>query len=1079
MTPAAASADQRRPAPRDGRQARDRSLYRPLTGLVVRAPLLPAADYRQAGDAAAAAARAWADPAVRFAVTVASPDLAAALSPPGGIARSSPRARAALQRYLIRACLRPTPFGGFAAAAVGHWADRTSLRIAPGPWPARIRPDMSWLTAITQQLAQDPAYRPGLRVFANTCAFERDGRLYLSGLGPGGRHDAADLSVRATPVVRRVLLRARAGARLEELKQDMLTSWARATPVQADRLLAELCEHQLLVPALRPSLTSDPLGHVIGQLDTVPAAARTTARLSVIGAECARVAAAGPATTALTTLRSQMRELAESLGAGQPAGRRDTLQVDSALPLLAAGVSRQIAEEAAGAVDILLRLHPAPHAERLADYRAAFHRRYGNDRRVPLPELLDPRFGLGPPGHRTEHPPARGARQARAELLQRLVAASIRDGCAELLLGPDLIDALATWSPDRGRITPSLELSVFVAARSAAAVDGGDYRLVIGPNLGAEAAGRGLGRFADLLGAPAHALLQEAADAESAGPGLVAELVCWPTQDRSANVAIRPLVRPYEVPVGVAPSLPADSVVHVDELSVMLRDGWLRLCWGRAGSELRLTAGHMLNPAAHPPLGRHLIELASDGVTSLAPFDWGPLSSMPFLPRVRTGRVVLCPAQWRLDLTGSRDASADPARFGDWLADWRSRWQVTRHVYLTSADNRLLLDLDEESHREQLRATLNRSAQHAAVLQEGLPGPEDAWLPGPRGLHMVELTIPLVREGTAAGRSGPGAGHGRDPAAPERGPRPAVPPHWSGQDRLRAPGSDWLYVILSGPRANEDALLAGSLGALAERFVEQGDADGWFFVRYSDPEPQLRLRLHGDGLVLTGRVLPALAGWSARSIADGSRTRLALQPYERELERYGGPATTAICERIACADSRAVRSLLMHGHGRGVSPAGVDWRELAVLSTADLLGSLVGGSAGRARLGKNMAGPAAQSGASFRQHQASLRALMTALESGAPARGADGRPLPGTYWQHVQDTLASRRAALAPLVTQLHDEYRAGTGLLPVDQLAPSLVHLHANRLGLNGANEQLMLGWLDRTLRSLRAYRDGAQADS
>jgi thiopeptide-type bacteriocin biosynthesis protein len=1073
MTPPAASTDQRRSQPRGGGQARDRSLYRPLSGLVVRAPLLPAADYQRLGSGAGAAARAWADPAVRFAVTVASPDLAAALSPPGGTARSSPRALAALQRYLIRACLRPTPFGGFAAAAIGHWADRTSLRIAPGPWPTGIRPDMGWLAAITQRLAQDPDCRPGLRFFANTCAFERDGRIYLSGLGPGGRQDAADLSVRATSIVRRVLMQARAGARLEELKQDILTFWTHAAPGQADRLLVELCEHRLLLPALHPSLTSDPLGHVIGQLDTVPAAARTTARLSVIGSECARVAAAGPAATALTALRGQMRELADSLGAGQAAGRGDTLQVDSALPLLAEGVSRQIAEEVTGAVDVLFRLHSAPHSERLAGYRAAFHRRYGDDRRVPLPELLDPRFGLGPPGHGMEHLPAPGARQARAraELLQRLVAASIRDSCGELVLTPDLIAQLATWSPDRGRIAPSLELSIFVAARSAAAVDGGDFQLVIGPNLGATAAGRGLGRFADLLGAPAHALLQEAADAESAGPGLMAELVCWPARARSANVAIRPLVRPYEVPVGTAPSLPPDAVVHVDELSVMLRDGRLRLCWGRAGCELSLTTGHMLNSAAYPPLGQHLIELASDGLTSLAPFDWGPLSTMPFLPRVRTGRVVLCPAQWRLDLTATNDASAGPARFGDWLADWRSRWQMPRHVYLTSADNRLLLDLDEKSHREQLRATLNRPGQRSAVLQEGLPGPEDAWLPGPRGLHMVELVVPLVREPGKPGRAGPGASHGPDPAGPEHGTRRAVPPHWDGQDRLRPPGSDWLYVILGGPRANEDALLAGSLGALAERFVEQGDADGWFFVRYSDPEPQLRLRLHGDGKILTGRVLPALAEWGALSIADGSRTRLALQTYERELERYGGPATTAICERIACVDSRAVRSLLLHSNGRGVSAAPLDWMELAVLSTSDLLSSLIDDSAEQARLCKKMAGPAARSGASFRQRQARLRALMTALESGAPVPDADGGQLPGGYWQRVQDTLASRRAALTPLVTQLQDRYRAGTGLQPVDQLAPSLVHLHANRLGLNEANEQLMLGWLDSTLRSLRAY--------
>jgi lantibiotic biosynthesis protein len=142
-----------------------------------------------------------------------------------------------------------------------------------------------------------------------------------------------------------------------------------------------------------------------------------------------------------------------------------------------------------------------------------------------------------------------------------------------------------------------------------------------------------------------------------------------------------------------------------------------------------------------------------------------------------------------------------------------------------------------------------------------------------------------------------------------------------------------------------------------------------------------------------------------------------------------------------------------------------------VLTTADLLASLVGDSAEQARLCMNMAGPAAQSGASFRQRPGRLRALMAALESGAPVHDADGGQLPGVYWQRVQDTLASWRAALAPLVTQLHDRYRAGTGLLPVDQLAPSLVHLHANRLGLNEANEQLMLGRLDRTLRSLRAY--------
>jgi hypothetical protein len=82
-TPTAArsrSADQAtstaRPAPR---------LYRPLSALVLRAPLLPTADHRTlaSGTGPDGLAKAWADPSVRLAVAVASPDLAAAIEAAG------------------------------------------------------------------------------------------------------------------------------------------------------------------------------------------------------------------------------------------------------------------------------------------------------------------------------------------------------------------------------------------------------------------------------------------------------------------------------------------------------------------------------------------------------------------------------------------------------------------------------------------------------------------------------------------------------------------------------------------------------------------------------------------------------------------------------------------------------------------------------------------------------------------------------------------------------------------------------------------------------------------------------------
>ena len=78
------------------------------------------------------------------------------------------------------------------------------------------------------------------------------------------------------------------------------------------------------------------------------------------------------------------------------------------------------------------------------------------------------------------------------------------------------------------------------------------------------------------------------------------------------------------------------------------------------------------------------------------------------------------------------------------LEDWRHRWRVPRRVYLVAGDNRLLLDLDDPEQGELLRADVRRAGGDL-VLQEALPGTDDAWLPGPGGRYVSELVVPMVR----------------------------------------------------------------------------------------------------------------------------------------------------------------------------------------------------------------------------------------------------------------------------------------------------------------------------------------------
>ena len=134
-------------------------------------------------------------------------------------------------------------------------------------------------------------------------------------------------------------------------------------------------------------------------------------------------------------------------------------------------------------------------------YRQAFSSRYGADREVALLELLDPERGLGPPSRHGSGPTVDAeAEAARRAWLRTTAAEALRTRRLTVRLKEPDVTRLAGTGPPPDLAPISVDLSCFVLAGSAEDVDSGDFRLLIGPNLGAQAAGRTLGRFADLLG---------------------------------------------------------------------------------------------------------------------------------------------------------------------------------------------------------------------------------------------------------------------------------------------------------------------------------------------------------------------------------------------------------------------------------------------------------------------------------------------------------------------------------------------------------------------------------------------------
>lgn len=913
--------------------ARRPTSFEPLDFVLLRAPVFPIERYvgrEEVREKVAAQGFRVTDAVVRRALSVGSTSLLEALDRGPKDGRDADRLAGKLHRFLVRMSTRPTPYGIFAGVALPCWGDTTDVSLN-GQVLTRARVDMDWLVNYVLELEASPRIRHQLRWIADSCAWIRRGRVSLAEQSPlRSAHFSGEGSIAATPLVRRTLELARDPIGYQLLLEQLAAEFAAGTPKKVEVVLEQMWQLGLLRTELMPPLTvDDPLSWVRDRLDPI------------IGGKALSVQLNGLQRTirACDNTPTDRVEVAIRKAAAHTATIRATLpelplQVDAALALDGQRISRIVAREAVRAAELLLRLTPLPHGPaEIAAYRIRFDARYGPDREVPLLELVDRRWGLGPI---PEHAPSSGEvdterMSQRAQLLQHLALGAIRQGSLAVELTEATIRRLELRSEMvQDRLPASLDLNVFVLARSSSAVDAGEFRLLIGPNVGANNAGQNLGRFAHLLGRDAVTALQRSArKEESLNPDCItAEIVYLPRKFRYANVVVRPAVREHEVIRGVSAGVGPERVIPFNELVVGVHDGKFYVRWVRENVEVRFATGHMLTSLQAPAECNFLTEVGGDAIAQLTSFDWGSADVFGFLPRVQSGRIVLSCARWRLDqFSGNEDAPVESKQaFRGWFAAWQKRWRVPRWVYLSWEDNRLLVDLDSAAEVEDLRRELlqAKDIRRPVLLQEALPRPEDAWLPSADGgHHLAELVVSL-----AATRKPHGRPHVR-PAAPV-----------VSEVRFRPPGSDWLDLKLEGPRETQDEILTGPLQELCRELRQSGLCEDWFFVRYSDPASHLRLRLRDTPQKLSSVVMPRICEWAGQLLADGACDRFSFETYEREVERYGGTDGIVIAESLFAADSRAVITLL--SQSRTTDPI-----TLAVASIDDLLASLGLDAAGR------------------------------------------------------------------------------------------------------------------------------------
>ncbi len=395
----------------------------------------------------------------------------------------------------------------------------------------------------------------------------------------------------------------------------------------------------------------------------------------------------------------------------------------------------------------------------------------------------------------------------------------------------------------------------------------------------------------------------------------------------------------------------------------------------------------------------------------------------------------------------NKDATKQPGVLGA-VAAVRAAHRLPRMFVIAAYDNELPIDLDNPL----LAAAFADEASGVGALEltEMFPAEDALPVRGPEGGYANEILLTLTRARAA--------------------PPAVVTPAASTVRRTFPPGSEWLFAKIYCGEATGDRVLIDAVGPVARAALAAGDASHWFFLRYSDPEPHVRVRFAGDPAALAGRVLPALERALAPLSALGVARAVMLDSYVRETERYGGDAGIELVEQLFWRDSEAVLGILELLEGADGATA--RWK-LALRGLDSLLERL-GLSPeiraqifkdGRDRIGAELGAGTplwAQLGERFTRERADLDAVFAR----DPARDAEHDLEPGFT------LLAARDEALAPIVAELRARDEAGRLAPRIRDLAWSVGHMHANRMlhASQRAQEMVLYDFLNRLHASRRA---------
>ncbi|MBY0501373.1 MAG: lantibiotic dehydratase [Alphaproteobacteria bacterium] len=884
-----------------------KALFTPASFFMVRAPTWPFQMYERflAQDNWLENLMAFYDSNefLREAIYMASPSLYKSLSnlslreyKDGKPVKNYEKLGISLWKYTLRMSTRATPFGLFAFVARGSWSNKMFFEIDLKEIHKRTRPDFEWLDSFIRNLYHDSQHFFRLPVYMNPLIQQRGDRIFLTymRLVDDEVHKSnKTASIKSNKLIDLIFVYAKKPIVVKNLVKKIKEHLPNSDGEKISNLVEKLLLSQFLLPDLFPSLLSPtPFQDFI---DSIPA--EIGFQNIAYQIKLYDNTPVGRGETKLEKLYQEMKSKADT---------PFCIQSDSYYTGKELSLPYTVGKELGKAISFLWKLGVFyQHPLELDSYLRKFIEKYGFERTIPLLEMLSEEKGLGSV-YKVAEPTSQKTSpltQIWEQWLDNTWQESLLHKKKEIELTDSLVDNFLNITtekaPDPYEALNSLDVFCKVWGPSPEDINQGNFMLQY-----CQSAWQGVsafGRFLDILGPhiqdQARQLLQKEEQQEL--QTLFIEASYFPKSMRYANVSSYPCLRAYRL--DLTEQKCTEGNLALEDIYVGATPDRFYLTLKEGGVEINACSGSMVNTSIAPEAFQFMYDVSQAKYQSLYNFSWGKKEKTAnFLPRIRYRKTILSPAKWNLGGDHFRRKTLDKVKAD--FKTWADEWALPSRCFLGyQEDQNILIDRAYETHIEMLARKLIKG--ESLKFTELLENPS---LKSSEGYHFTEIIVPFLKNSIYTKREASYI------------PRPHIP--IPVEARWKFPGQEWLYLKLYVAHEVEDFFLLNRLSPFMEHIGQDLNEYQWFFVRYGDPEPHLRLRIKLDTQTAFSGVISIFEPMYSQWMKEGLIKNVVIASYEREVERYGGVNLIDAVEEFFCADTIATISWLKSIKGKTSYP---------------------------------------------------------------------------------------------------------------------------------------------------------------